>query len=68
MARNHEDLRLIQAQASPSWQGDGAFGRGTQSEAALVACGCRPKADGGGADGEAVRWDGMLEKGGVHGR
>ncbi len=37
MARILERLRYFQAQAFPSWQSDGAFGRGSQSEAALEA-------------------------------
>lgn len=68
MARICEGLRGFQGQAFPSWQGDGAFGRGAQSEAALAACGRRPKADGGRADGKAVVRDGMLVLGGGHGR
>jgi hypothetical protein len=60
MAKNLEGLRLFQAQAFPSWQSSGAFGRGAQSEAALAACARRPKADIGRADGKAVVRDGML--------
>ena len=65
MARNLEGLRVSQAQAFPSWRSVGAFGRGTQSGAALVACGRRPKADGCRADGKAVVRDGMLVAGGA---
>lgn len=65
MERVLERLRGSQAQAFPSWQGDGAFGRGAQSEAALAACGCRPKADGERSDGKAAVRDGMLVVGGA---
>lgn len=58
--------RLFQAQAFPSWQSDGAFGRAAQSEAALVACAARAKADVGSSDGKAVRCVGMLVVGGGH--
>ena len=71
MERIHEcslDARLFQAQAFPSWRRGGAFGRGAQSEAALVACAGRPKADVGRADGKAVRCDRILLPGGGHGR
>ena len=68
MARNLERERESQAQAFPSWQSDGAFGRGAQSEAALAACGHRLKADGCRVDGKAAVRDGMLVCGGAHGR
>jgi hypothetical protein len=68
MEGNGKGLRHCQAQAFPSWQSNGAFGRGAQSEAALAACGRRPKADGGRDDGKAVVRDGMLVYGGAHGR
>lgn len=67
MERICKGLRVFQAQAFPSWQGDGAFGRGAQSEAALAACGLRPKADGFRADGKAAVWDGMLVSRGEYG-
>ena len=60
MARNREGLRFFQAQAFPSWQSTGGFGRGAQSEAALAACARRPKADVCRTDGKAVVRDGML--------
>jgi hypothetical protein len=65
MARICDGVRVFQGQAFPSWQSDGAFGRGAQSGAALAACACRPKADGCRADGKAVVRDGMLEMGGA---
>ena len=65
MARNLEGLRSSQAQAFPSWRSVGASGRGTQSGAALAACGLRPKADVRGPDGKAVVWVGMLVAGGA---
>jgi hypothetical protein len=68
MEGNHKDPRFSQAQAFPSWQSDGAFVRGTQSEAALAACGRRSKADGGSDDGKAAMRDGMLVLGGGHER
>lgn len=68
MARILEGLRVFQTQAFPSWQSNRAFGRGAQSEAALAACGRRPKADGVSGDGKAAVRDGMLVFGGAHGR
>lgn len=68
MEGNGKDLRHFQAQAFPSWQSNGAFGRGAQSEAALAACGRRPKADVVSGDGKAAVRDGMLVYGGGHGR
>ena len=68
MDGTHRGLRLSQAQAFPSWRSNGAFGRGAQSEAALVARGPRPKADGFSGDGKAAVQDGMLIFGGAHGR
>jgi len=68
MEGNGKDQRHFQAQAFPSWQSNRAFGRGAQSEAALVACGRRLKADGGNGDGKAAVRDGMLVCGGDHGR
>jgi len=65
MARIIEELRFFQGQAFPSWQSDRAFGRGAQSEAALVACARRPKADVCMVDGKAVVRDGMLVVGGA---
>jgi hypothetical protein len=65
MARNRECLNVSQAQAFPSWQRDGAFGRGAQSEAALAACVRCPKADVSTSDGKAAVWDAMLVVGGV---
>ncbi len=62
------DVRVFQAEAFPSRRRDGAFGRGAQSEAALVACGARPKADVPRSDGKAARCVGMLVVGGGHGR
>lgn len=59
------EVRHFQTQAFPSWQSSGAFGRAAQSEAALVACAVRPKADVGRADGKAVEGDGMLVSGGA---
>ena len=64
MERVLERLRGSQAQAFPSWQSVGAFGRGVQSEAALAACAPRPKADGDRSDGKAAVLDGMLVGGG----
>lgn len=64
MARICEGLRVFQAQAFPAWQSVGAFGRGSQSEAALAACAPRSKADGCKADGKADPRDGMLVWGG----
>ena len=68
MDGTHRGLKLSQAQAFPSWQSNGAFGRGAQSVAALAACGRRPKADGGSPDGKAAVRHGMLVYGGAHGR
>jgi hypothetical protein len=65
MARKREGMRFFQAQAFPSWQSDGAFGRGAQSEAALAACARRPKAEVCRTDGKAVVRDGMLVSGGA---
>jgi len=58
-------LKFSQVEAFPSWQSDRAFGRGAQSEAALVACARRSKADVCNADGKAAVWVGMLVWGGA---
>ena len=58
-------LRDVQSKAFPSWQSNGACGRGAQSVAALVACAARAQADSGNADGKAAAWVGMLVGGGA---
>jgi hypothetical protein len=68
MARILERQRNSHAQAFLSWQNDGAFRRGTQSEAALAACGHRLKADDEGTDRKAAVRDGMIVVGGGRGR
>ena len=65
MASDLDGLRNSQAQAFPSWQSDGAFGRGAQSRAALAACARRLKADVWGSGGKAVVRDGILVVGGA---
>lgn len=65
MASDLDGLRHFQAQAFPSWQSNGAFGRWAQSGAALAACGRRSKADVRGSDGKAVVRDGILVSGGA---
>lgn len=66
MASSVEGLRDFQAQAFPSWQSKGAFGRGAQSGAALAACDRRSRADIRGSEGKAVVRDGILVWGGVN--
>lgn len=65
-AKGFNTPRLFQAQAFPSWQGDGAFGWGAQSEAALVACDRRSNADGFRSDGKAAIRASMLGPGGAN--
>lgn len=65
MASDLEVLRHFQTQAFPSWRRNGAFGGRAQSEAALVACARRSKADVSSSDGKAVVRDGMLVSGGA---
>jgi hypothetical protein len=66
IVKGGSNVRHFQTQAFPSWQSGGAFGRAAQSEAALVACAARPKADVSGADGKAVIGDGILVLGGAN--